>query len=73
MKNMGKWLHSRALAFAVLFNGTLLMFSQNSSAQAGVWATHAHDAQHSAVSSVAAQPFGKIDWHVPVDVMARPW
>ncbi len=68
MKPTGKLSQSRALILALLFSGSLLFFSRNSSAQAGVWATHAHDAQHSAVSSVASQPFGKIHWHVPVDV-----
>ena len=41
---------------------------QHSAAQTGLWASHSHDAQHTGVSSVAAQPFGKIHWQVPVDL-----
>ncbi len=32
------------------------------------WPGHAHDSQHTAISSVAAQPFNKIHWSVPVDL-----
>jgi hypothetical protein len=37
-------------------------------AQTGGWPTHSHDAQHSGVSSSAAQSLGKIHWSVPVDL-----
>lgn len=32
------------------------------------WPGHAHDSQHTAISSVAAQPLDKIHWSVPVDL-----
>ena len=32
------------------------------------WTTHSHDAQHTGVSSVAAQEFKRIHWQVPVDL-----
>lgn len=67
MTSIGKLSQSRALVPVLLFSGSLLFFSRNSSAQVGLWATHAHDAQHTAVSSVASQTFGKIHWHVSVD------
>jgi len=37
-------------------------------AQAGTWLTHSHDAQHTAISSVGAQPYTKIHWQTPVDL-----
>jgi hypothetical protein len=46
----------------------LPFFPSSSSAQVGTWLTHSHDAQHTAVSSVASQPFTAIHWHVPVDL-----
>ncbi len=39
-----------------------------SAAQERAWLTHSHDAQHTGVSEVASQPFGKIHWSVPVDL-----
>jgi len=36
--------------------------------QTGEWATHAHNAQHTGVSSVASQKLAKIHWRVPVDL-----
>lgn len=32
------------------------------------WITHAHDVQHTGVSSVAAQPLRRIHWQTPVDL-----
>ena len=63
--NLGE---SRALLLAVFRGGVCLFLSRNSAAQAATWPTHAHDVQHTEVSSVASQPFGKIHWHVPVDL-----
>ena len=40
----------------------------NTSAQAGSWPSHSHDAQHTGISSVGSQPFTRIRWHVPVDL-----
>lgn len=42
--------------------------SPESPTQPAGWPTHAHDAQHTAVSSVAAQPFHGIHWSTPVDL-----
>jgi len=38
------------------------------SAQTGDWLTHAHDAQHSAQSTVQSQALEMIHWHMPVDL-----
>jgi hypothetical protein len=35
--------------------------------QSGTWLTHAHDAQHTGVSSVASQPLTRIHWKQRVD------
>jgi hypothetical protein len=57
------------LAFPALVLSLVSMFTvQPSAAQTGLWATHSHDAQHTGVSSVAAQPFTKIHWQTPVDL-----
>jgi len=37
-------------------------------AQTGAWLTHAHDAQHTALSTVQSQPLNSIHWRVPVDL-----
>ncbi|HLX83678.1 MAG TPA: hypothetical protein VKR59_07260 [Terriglobales bacterium] len=37
-------------------------------AQTGAWLTHSHDEQHSALSTVEAQPLSTIHWHTPVDL-----
>jgi len=37
-------------------------------AQTGAWLTHSHDEQHSALSTVEAQPLTTIHWHTPVDL-----
>src|SRR5882757_7536944 len=56
------------LTAALFASLTCAFFPQNSFAQAGGWLTHAHDAQHSAVSSVSSQPLTTIHWHAPVDL-----
>jgi hypothetical protein len=68
---------SRPLVLAVI--GVLTLFiasarAQESSAAATSqtsiigWPSHAHDSQHSGISSVGAQPLNKIHWSVPVDL-----
>jgi len=52
------------IAVALLMGATSGVLS----AQVGTWRTHAHDTQHTAVSSVASQPFSAIHWQVPVDL-----
>ena len=44
------------------------MFVVQASAQSNSWPTHAHDAQHTAVSSTASQSLHKIHWKTPVDL-----
>jgi len=51
----------------VAFFGCILALSC-AAAQSGPWPTHSHDAQHTGVSSTAAQTMSKIHWHVPVDL-----
>jgi hypothetical protein len=56
------------------FTGVLatltLLLSCASAQQAGSrsWPGYAHDAQHSGISAVAAQPLNKIHWSTPVDL-----
>ncbi len=59
---------SRLVAPVLLLSLVFLITVQHSAAQTGLWATHSHDAQHTGVSSVAAQPFNQIHWQVPVDL-----
>jgi hypothetical protein len=67
MRHLAKLTRSRVLvALAISLNCTFL--SQDSSAQTAGWLTPSHDAQHSGVSSVAAQPLSTIHWHAPVDL-----
>jgi hypothetical protein len=57
------------LAFPTSVLGLVCLFTaQPSTAQTGLWASHSHDAQHTGVSSVAAQPFNTIHWQTPVDL-----
>jgi hypothetical protein len=65
---MGKLIRSRVFTFVVFASLSCTGFSRNSFAQAATWPTHSHDAQHSGVSTVAAQSFSKIHWHTPVDL-----
>ena len=59
-----------ALAVAVLSALTLLPAAAQTFAavQAQGWPGHARNAQHTAVSSVAAQQLAKIHWQTPVDL-----
>lgn len=71
---------SRPLVAAVAACGFLMLFvssarAQDSSAEPEVskaalqgWPGHAHDSQHTAISSVASEPLNKIHWSVPVDL-----
>ena len=68
MSHLAKRMRSRMLGVAVLGSLSCMLFPRNSAAQIGSWPTHSHDAQHSAVSTVASQTFGKIHWHTPVDL-----
>jgi hypothetical protein len=44
------------------------MLTARATAQTGAWLTHAHDEQHTALSTVQSQPLSAIHWHVPVDL-----
>ena len=68
MNHLAKLVRSRVSVVALLISLTCVLFPRNAASQVGVWATHAHDAQHTAVSSVASQPLNTIHWHVPVDL-----
>jgi hypothetical protein len=52
-------------SFALLVSPSL---AQETPAQIQGWPGHARDAQHSSLSSVAAQPLNKIHWQTPVDL-----
>ncbi len=55
--------------FSVLLLGVIsTLFVPSAVAQTGSWLTHAHDAQHTAVSTVASQPLARIHWQTPVDL-----
>src|SRR5271157_3414619 len=67
MSHQAKSARSRVLV-AFLASLTCMFLPRNSAAQSGAWLTHAHDAQHTAISSVGSQPFAAIHWSVPVDL-----
>src|SRR5262245_17420878 len=35
------------------------------------WSSYGHDAQHTAISSVASQPLNQIRWQTPVDLQPQ--
>jgi hypothetical protein len=56
-------------AFFVVFLSVMwVCAAPYASAQTGAWPTHAHDSQHTAISTVASQPLAKIHWQTPVDL-----
>jgi hypothetical protein len=62
-------LPSRTICFiALAISVGFVLLPSNAAGQAGGWPTHAHDAQHSGISSVASQSLSKIHWHTPVDL-----
>ena len=67
MSHQARWVRSRVVV-ACLSSLICMSFPGTSIAQVGTWLTHAHDAQHTAVSSVASQPFETIRWSTPVDL-----
>jgi hypothetical protein len=54
------------LALCICACATVL--SASAAAQTGAWLTHAHDEQHTALSTVQSQPLSAIHWHMPVDL-----
>lgn len=56
------------MIFAAFLSASCVFWSASLSAQTGAWRTQAHDAQHTAVSSVTSQTLTAIHWHVPVDL-----
>jgi hypothetical protein len=67
MTYQAKLLRSRMFVALVVSAGCTF-FPHNSAAQAGTWRTHAHDEQHTAVSSAKSQSLNTIHWSVPVDL-----
>lgn len=59
---------SRFTLSAVLLSLACMVSISQTNAQTGTWLTHSHDSQHTGVSSVASQTFGKIHWQTPVDL-----
>src|SRR6202035_1364880 len=70
MHHTGRSTLITALAVAVLSALTLLPAAAQTPAavEAQGWPGHARNAQHTAVSRVAAQPLAKIHWKTPVDL-----
>lgn len=54
--------------FGFMLAVAVFALAARSYGQTGGWPTHSHDAQHTGISSVAAQAFTKIHWHTPVDL-----
>ena len=70
MHHTGRSALITALAVAALSALTLLpgAAQTNAAVQAQGWPSHARNAQHTAVSSVAAQSLANIHWQTPVDL-----
>jgi len=68
MTHLSNLIRSRVFVLVLSVSVTCVLFSRNAASQVGAWASHSHDAQHTAVSSVASQPLDTIHWHVPVDL-----
>jgi hypothetical protein len=68
MIRLPKLIGSRFAVLACAVTASCALLSGSLSAQVGTWLTHSHDRQHTAVSSVASQPFSTIHWSVPVDL-----
>jgi hypothetical protein len=70
MKRTGSSIFVIALAVAVLSTLTLLPAAAQTPTAVPTqgWPGHARNAQHTAVSSVAAQPLANIHWQTPVDL-----
>ena len=68
MNRSAKLVRSRVVIFVLSLSVSCVLVSRDAASQVGLWATHSHDAQHTAVSSVTSQPLSTIHWHVPVDL-----
>jgi len=62
-----RWIRS-AIFSAVSLGACAWVLTANAAAQTGAWLTHAHDEQHTALSTVQSQPLSAIHWHMPVDL-----
>ena len=68
MRNLRKAVRARTLTSLALGVSVLpIALALGQTSQQG-WPSHAHDMQHTGVSSVAAQPLRKIHWSTPVDL-----
>jgi hypothetical protein len=70
MTMLKKSLYAFAATFFVPFMllSARLAIGQDSPQERPEWSTHAHDAQHTGVSSVPAQPLHRIRWSTPIDL-----
>jgi hypothetical protein len=68
MKQGTTSVQSQRIFFIVSIATCALLCAALAGAQTGAWLTHSHDEQHSALSTVAAQPLSSIHWHTPVDL-----
>ena len=66
MKAKSNAVHVRRAMYILCACISCIFLSVSSAAQA--WLTHAHDAQHSSLSTVQSQSLTSIHWHVPVDL-----
>jgi hypothetical protein len=68
MKHLIQTAPSRVISSVLWMAAFAAMLASNAAAQTGAWLTHAHDEQHTALSTVESQAFDTIHWHVPVDL-----
>jgi hypothetical protein len=50
------------------FSIVCLILSVSAANAQGAWLTHAHDEQHTSLSTVQSQSLASIHWHIPVDL-----
>jgi hypothetical protein len=68
MRTLQKTAWTRVLTHLTLGLSMLMVVLAPAQTNRPGWPSHAHDTQHSGVSSVAAQPLRRIHWSTPVDL-----